>query len=524
MVKRLIGQRPKRLLAVYVEPRQVAIVRARRKWRTWQVDSVEQLPVPEGEGLYDFLQRLNLRPRGRGGTSLLLLLPRLYYGFHREHYPAALGDNLEEALAFDWPENIFHEPEQTLHFFGKAVFVNHHISVPIFSMQNGIYEKFYNALGGHSFQHFNVIPTAPNYSVFLNPAVVEADANGVEIFGRPVDQSHLEIHKFYKGALLDSNIVRKDTEQFKLLLESLSGLDDSEGAEHLSIRIICQPDDSSTDYALQWKESGLPVEVLELDSPLLLLWVDHLLGKDAIETFNPPLVLKPWQVPKAAWAILILVALFSLNAFYRVESYDSLVQKSQLLKKQRTQLEAQWKPIEQLQGRVGKFEQDQQALAQFSDQGYPMLGLLTLLTEVTPQDTWLNYLSLRQGELMLRGESSSAIKYLTELSKVKGFDDARFASPVTRNPSSDKERFNLQIKLNLGALKKTLETIPLEGGEMVIPQKGEDLTEPPAAVPPPVPEKGMPGTAVNVPSDDNETAIMMPPAGDDNETREQNSE
>lgn len=523
-MKRLIGQRPKRLLAVYVEPRQVAIVRARRKWRTWEVDSVEQLPVPEGEGLYDFLQRLNLRPRGRGGATLLLLLPRLYYGFHREHYPVALGDNLEEALAFDWPENIFHEPEQTLHFFGKAISVSHHISIPIFSLQNDIYEKFYNALGGASFQHFNIIPTAPNYSAFLNQTAAEADTSEVEIFGRPVDQSCLEVHKFYKGVLIDSNIVRKETEQFKLFRESLLGLDGSEGAEHIPIKIICQPGDASADHALQWRDTDLPIEILQLENPLLLFLIDHLLEKDTIETFNPPLLLKPWQVPKAAWAILLLVAAFSLHAFYRVESYDSLVVKSQLLKKQRTQLEAQWKPIEQLQNRVGKFEQDQQALTQFGDQGYPMLGLLTLLTEVTPQDTWLNYLSLRQGELMLRGESASAIKYLTELSKVKGFDDARFASPVTRNPSSDKERFNLQIKLNMGALKKTLEAIPLEGGALEIPQKGDDLKEPPPGTPPPEPDKEVPEALMGAPSDDNETTILMPPPGDDNETRDQNSE
>ncbi len=481
--------------------------------------------VPDGEGLFDFLQRLNLRPRGRGGATLLLLLPRLYYGFHREHYPAALGNNLEEALAFDWPENIFHEHEQTLHFFGKATSVSHYLSIPIFSLRNDIYEKFYQALGGVNFQNFNVIPTAPGYSAFLNQQAKEADSGEVEIFGRPLDRSHLEVHKFYKGLLLDSTIIRRDVEQLKLFRESLLGLDGSEGTDHLPIQLIGQPGDSTTDFALQWKDAGLPIEVLELDSPLLLLWVDHLLEQDTIETFNPPLLLKPWQVPKAAWAILVLISLFSLQAFYRVESYDSLVQKSQLLKKQRTQLEAQWKPIEQLQNRVGKFEQDQQALAQFSDQGYPMLGILTLLTEVTPSDTWLNYLSLRQGDLMLRGESTSAIKYLTDLSKIKGFEDVRFASPVTRNPSSDKERFNLQMKLNVGALKKTLETIPLEGGALEIPQKGEDVMETaPPAPPPPGPQKGVPGTRIGAPLDDNETTVLMPPPGDDNETIDQNSE
>lgn len=529
-MKSFIKHRPKQLLAVYIEPHQIDILRARRKWRSWEIDSVEQFPVPDGEAIYDSLQRLNLRPRSKGNTALVLFLPRLYYGFHREHYPASLENNLEEALAFDWPENVFQEPEQSFHFSSKAMTVNHHLSVPIFSLRHDIYEKFYQAMGGGNFQTFNVLPTALNYRVFLDRDPMREEASEIEIFGRTVDSSHLEVHKFYKGFLLDSVIIRNDEDQLRLFRESLRSLNGTEPGEAVSIRLICQPNEYNRAYVTQWRNEDLPFEMFEVESPLLSLWIEDLLRQDSIQTFNPPLILKPWEVPKAAYVIIAIILGYSLYAFYQVNAYDSLLQTSHMLKRQRAQLEAQWKPIEQLQNRIGKFQEDQKALAQFGNEGYPMLGILTLLTEVTPQDTWLNYLSLRQGELMLRGESTSAIKYLTELSKVKGFEDVRFASPVTRNPSSDMERFNLQIRLNQAVLQRVLEAIPLEGAVVEIPRKGEGNTQtassqPPTATPPQTPKSKPPDEKMGVLRDDNETAtVMSPPPADDNSTLNQNIE
>jgi Tfp pilus assembly protein PilN len=513
LVNRFIRNRPKQLLAVYVEPGQVDVLRARRKWRTWQIDSVEQFQVPNDEVIFDFLQRLNLRPRGRGGASMLLLLPRLYYGFHREHYPAAIEQNLEETLTFDWPENVFQQPEQTLHFFGKASKVNHHISVPIFSLRQDIYEKFFQALGGAGFQSFSVVPTAPYFSAFFSQNTFQEGFPQVTILARMVGASHLEIQKFYKGALLDSSLVRKDGDQLRLFRESLSSLDGSGSAEEIPVHFICQPGEYELDCLQQWKAEQLPIKPHGLEKPMIFHWVEYMLRQDSVETFNPPLFLKPWEIPKVAYFVLAVVLLYSLYAYSQVRTYDRLTETQKLLSRQRAQLEAEWKPVEQLQVRIGKFEEDQKALAQFDDEGYPMLGLLTLLTEVTPKDTWFNYLALREKELTLRGESTSAIKYLTELSKVKGFEDVRFASPVTRNPASDKERFNVQLRINMPAMKTTLQSIPLEGEMLDIPEKGTDTAEPLSA--PTDPFMAEPSIDTTGPEDDTSNIQLSPSLGDD---------
>lgn len=531
MLNRLVRTRPKQLLVVYVEPQRVDVLRARRKWRSWQLESVEQFDVPEGEGIFDCLQRMNLRPRSLSGTALILLLPRLFYGFHREYYPASLNLHLEETLRFDWPDNIFQQPGKTLYFFGHAVPVDHHLSVPIFTLQDDLYEKFYQALSGSNFQTFSIVPSGPSYSVLLDKYGILGDPTGIHILARAIDSSTLEIQKFYQGALLDSAIIRGDESQLALFRETLkaaAAFEDADLNAEIPVYLLCQPGESGKEPVRQWQGANLPLEVIEVPEPLITYWVDYLLEQDPVDTFNPPLILKPWEIPKAAWVIVAILVLYSLFAFYQVHSYQNLSGSLQILKKQRVQLEAEWKPIEELQTRIGKFQEDQKALAQFNDKGYPLLGILTLLTELTPRDTWLNYLSLREGELMLRGESASAIKYLTELSQVKGFEDVRFASPVTRTPASDHERFNVQIRVNMQLLRGTLETLPVEGGLGEIPRRTEESKPPvPAASTSatPVSEKTASEQEVPALEDDNATLIHISPTivDDDNATLNQSA-
>ena len=129
---------------------------------------------------------------------------------------------------------------------------------------------------------------------------------------------------------------------------------------------------------------------------------------------------------------------------------------------------------------------------EFKSEDYQLLELLSFLTRLTPEDTWLNYLSLRQGQLILRGESKSAIKYLSELSKTEGFIDVKFASPVTRDPGTGMEKFNIQLQLDMEKLKKSFEALPPETPDEVL-SEGPDAGAPAA-------EKGVlegsPSTAI----------------------------
>jgi hypothetical protein len=471
--------RPRQLLAVYVEQQRVEILRAHRQWRSWLIDAVEHFEIPQGETTFDCLQRLNLRPRNRRATSLILFLPLTFYTFHREHYPSALQDQLQEALNYDWQENIFLEHERTLHFSGPAIPLNHHLSVPIFSLQREIFEKFEQVLGAASFQSFRVIPSALMYRAFL--ASLDQPQNGpdLEVYARLVDASHLELHRFYKGQLLDSMLLGKSRDELRLFLEHLRSVDPASEEQTTSIHLICADGEADRTAACQnLYEDEIRFEIQPLEGTLVSPWVTYLFNQDEIQTFDAQLILKPWKIPRIVWPLLVVLSLYLMFAAYQAHSHNQLQETSRRLKKEIAQFEMQWKPIEQLQTRIAKFQEDQKTLSEFNRQGYPLYEILCLLSQSTPEDTWLNYFSIRKGQIILRGDSKSAIKFLSELSKIEGFSDVRFASPVTRSPSSEDERFNVQFQLDPEKLKKTVDAMDLFKQEERIEQEVPDQPDP----------------------------------------------
>lgn len=459
--------RPRQLLAVYVEQQRVEILRAHRQWRSWQIDSVEHFEVPETEPIYDYLQRLNLRPRNRKATTLVLFLPLTFYAFHREHYPAGLQDQLQEALNFDWQENLFLDHERTLHFSGPAVTVHHNLSVPIFSLQQDVFDKFHQVLGAANFQNFHIIPTSLAYQAFLASGQTQGDAPEVEIYARLIDPSHFELHRFYKGQFLDSMLVGKNPDNMRVFLEHLRFTENGLGEDQISpIRLICANGEVIKAEAYQHlHKDEISFEIEPLQGSLVSRWVAYLLKQDQIQTFDAQLLLKPWKIPRITWPLLALIGFYSIFAVYEIHTHSKFQETSRRLKKEIALLETQWKPIEELQSRIAKFQEDQKTLYEFNLEGYPLLEILSLLTQTTPEDTWLNYFSVRKGQIILRGDSKSAIKFLSELSKVEGFSDVRFASPVTRSPSSEDERFNVQFQVDQEKLRKTIEAMGLNKGD-----------------------------------------------------------
>lgn len=461
MLVRAIQRRARHLVAVYVESDRIEVLWAHRKWRSWEVESSELYAFSEGEAVYDALQRLNLRVKDPGKTALVLFLALPFYSVHREHYPVALEEQLEHAVAFDWQENLFFDQDQTLSFAGPSCRMEHHLSVPIYSMRREIAERFSQALSGAAYQSFSMIPSSLYYGVFGSGQVgPEAqDGEALQTFGRIVHGQQLEVHRILNGALLESFLVGRDAATLRLVHEnlmcsSLNGDDEPPG-----IRLIVSgrhQDDAGRGEAFR---ESLPVQELRVDGLMLETWVPHLLDQESAKTFEAPLALRPWEIPKVVWPVLAAVVLYGAFALYEIHGFNQAKEASVRLKRQIATLESQWKPIEQLQTRIAKFEEDQKTLSQFDLEGYPLLEMLTLLTVITPEDTWLNYFSIRKGQVILRGESKSAIKYLPELSKVEGFTDVKFASPVTRNPSADSERFNVQLQLDLEKFRKAVASL-----------------------------------------------------------------
>lgn len=485
MLVRAVQQRARQLVAVYVEPDRVEVLWAHRKWRSWEIDSSEFYSIPDGETIYESLQRLNLRTRDPRKTALVLFLSLPYYSFHREHYPSALEEQLEHAVSFDWQENLFYDQDQTLAFAGPASRMEHHLSVPIFSIRREVFEKFNQALSGMTFQSFSIIPAGLYYSVFGAGAVSGEEQNGDSLltYGRMVSPSQMEIHRLLNGTLLESYLVAKDDFSVLMVQEHLRCSSHEGGDESSWIGLVQSARYSDDSRSREAFKEHLPLRTHAVDGLMIVDWVQRLLEQDSVKTFDSSIVLRPWEVPKVVWPVLAAVLLYGVFALYQIHGFNQAKETTTRLKRQIATLESQWKPIEQLQTRIAKFEEDQKTLSQFDLEGYPLLEMLTVLSVVTPEDTWLNYFSIRKGQVILRGESKSAIKFLPELSKIEGFTDVKFASPVTRNPSADSERFNVQLQLDLERFRKAIANLSFTREDEKVDAVGLPGDEPPPQAP-----------------------------------------
>lgn len=74
------------------------------------------------------------------------------------------------------------------------------------------------------------------------------------------------------------------------------------------------------------------------------------------------------------------------------------------------------------------------------------IDLLRQLTEVLPDDTWVQNLDVRDAEVQVRGESAQATALIGLLDKVTGISGVSFSSPVVQVAGTGKERFHITFR------------------------------------------------------------------------------
>lgn len=73
--------------------------------------------------------------------------------------------------------------------------------------------------------------------------------------------------------------------------------------------------------------------------------------------------------------------------------------------------------------------------------------LLEELSRRLPDDTWLFRVEMRDGKVFVQGTSTTASALIAELEDSRFLEDVRFASPVTQDGASGRERFHLSAKI-----------------------------------------------------------------------------
>lgn len=76
-----------------------------------------------------------------------------------------------------------------------------------------------------------------------------------------------------------------------------------------------------------------------------------------------------------------------------------------------------------------------------------VIGILDEVTRILPDSTWLTRLEINGSKVKIQGESSNASEVATLMLGSAMFPDARFESPVTRNPRTANERFVISANI-----------------------------------------------------------------------------
>ncbi len=488
---------PRYAVVLHVEKSRLDLVRAVRSWRSWESDPPESLRFAGEEGVIDALQRLNLRNLKKATTALVVIVSRPYYSFHREFYPPGLEERLKDVLEFEWEENLLLEEERSLYFAGLPVPTQAGLMVPVYSMTRDFYDKFYQLLGAQDYFSFTMVPDAVLQPWPVNGLRREADeTEGSEsrLIGRRADSRQLAVFVVRNELCEDSFLVKPCGPSLQSFTHRLAFREEAQTAESFpGVTVVFQPDESFDEVPDEWEATGLPLERKVLPEPLVAHWTRRLLELQAPGGFGDTLRLKPWRIPKSVAVAVAAVFFYGVFALFQVHSHEAARERYETARRERAQLEAQWRPIEELQERISKLKEGQASLEAFDASGHSVLELLTFLTEVTPEGTWLNYLVLKEDELRLRGESESAVRYLAELAKVQGFSDVSLVSPISTDPRSGKERFYLKVRLERERVRTLLEEIDVgtftTDGESLGVNEAEPLPEVPGSeLPGPVEE------------------------------------
>lgn len=76
-----------------------------------------------------------------------------------------------------------------------------------------------------------------------------------------------------------------------------------------------------------------------------------------------------------------------------------------------------------------------------------MIVLLSTLSEVIDTDAWITRLSYKNGEIKIKGEAVSATTVSDNLNKSGLFENIKFVSSIVKNPKTQKETFELSMKV-----------------------------------------------------------------------------
>lgn len=115
------------------------------------------------------------------------------------------------------------------------------------------------------------------------------------------------------------------------------------------------------------------------------------------------------------------------------------------LEQEVAELQTQAKEVYELRDAIELARQGSVAVLERKSEQPRMIELLRELTDRLPDNTWVQNLDFRDGDVQIRGESTQAAALIGLLEKAPGFADVAFRSPIVQVAATGKERFHVSF-------------------------------------------------------------------------------
>lgn len=146
-----------------------------------------------------------------------------------------------------------------------------------------------------------------------------------------------------------------------------------------------------------------------------------------------------WQ-----WTFLLLVIVGAVIAFTFSQN-----QKLRSLQEMAIEPRAKAETARQVKAELELLKKSRTFLITKKNDELSVLIVINELTQMLPDHTWISRMEWQQGGgLKLTGESAEASALISLLEDSNYLQDVRFASPVTTNPRTQKERFVILVQLH----------------------------------------------------------------------------
>ncbi len=105
--------------------------------------------------------------------------------------------------------------------------------------------------------------------------------------------------------------------------------------------------------------------------------------------------------------------------------------------------------VESLRAERDRLEQDLRFIVGKKQSQPPTVEIIDELTRIVPDHTWLSRLQLQGDQLVIQGASSASSELIEIIEASPYFQDTAFRAPVTKNPRSGLEGFQIATRVRL---------------------------------------------------------------------------